>query len=161
MNPSAGVDNYMNCDQCGATIYREHMDRGLAGRWSGQLLCPHCLGERRGPADLEHLSRADEADPHPTPSAGKSATGFTGFGAVGSDPELCPFQRPLRNTGQGASRLRIFHCKLSEGPVLNLNQQINEWLDAHPDVEVKFASTTIGTWEGKHSEQHLILTLYY
>jgi hypothetical protein len=26
---------------------------------------------------------------------------------------------------------------------------------------VKFANTTIGTWEGKHSEQHIILTLYY
>jgi hypothetical protein len=57
--------------------------------------------------------------------------------------------------------MRIFHCKLSEGPLLQLNRQVNEWLDMHADIEVKFSTTSIGTWEGRHSEQHFIITLYY
>ncbi|MBI4580166.1 MAG: hypothetical protein HY718_10720 [Planctomycetes bacterium] len=159
MSAITGTNGVMTCDTCGASIYREHIDRGLAGRWAGHLLCPHCLAEKRGPvaSDAEHVSGADEAEGGPHPGRSSTYTGLAGLSAL----DAYHYKRPLLPAGHGATRLRIFHCKLSEGPVLNLNQQINEWLDMHPDVEVKFAQTTIGTWEGKHMEQHIILALYY
>lgn len=159
MSTDPSSEGVASCQGCGASIYREHLDRGLAGRWAGRLLCPHCLAEKHGSsADIEHLSKADEGDSS-TPQAARSSlhAGLTGLG----DFDSIVYKRPLNPTGQAATRIRIFHCKLSEGPVLNLNQQVNEWLDAHPDITVKFANTTIGTWEGKHAEQHIILALYY
>lgn len=159
MSGLPGTDGVMLCNGCGASIYREHIDRGLAGRWAGQLLCPHCFIERRGGAthDLENIARADEPETAPSPSRSSTYTGMVGL----SDLDSITYRRPLLPAGRGASRMRVFHCKLSEGPLIQLNRQVNEWLDAHPDVEVKFATQSIGTWEGRHSEQHVIYTLYY
>jgi hypothetical protein len=159
MSTGPSSDGVMSCQGCGASIYREHLDRGLAGRWAGNLLCPHCLSEKRGGgagADLEHLSRADETEGGPQAGRSSSHTGLS----VG-DLDSLNYKRPLNPAGPNATRVRIFHCKLTEGPVVNLNQQVNDWLDSHPDIQIKFANTTIGTWEGKHAEQHIILTLYY
>ena len=61
----------------------------------------------------------------------------------------------------GATRMRIFHAKLSDGAVGHLDHQINDWLDQNPEIEIKFANTTVGVWEGKHAEPNLILTLFY
>ncbi len=158
MTTQTDVYDVMFCDSCGASVYREHIDRGLAGRWAGQLLCPHCLTEKRGGGqDLEHISKAD--DPEGGSGPGRSTT-HTGMAALG-DLDTVQYRRTLLPAGHGASRVRIFHCKLSDGPMAQMNKQVNEWLDQHADFEVKFATTTIGTWEGRHSEQHLILTLYY
>jgi len=71
------------------------------------------------------------------------------------------FQRSLNLTGQGATRVRTFHTKLTDAAMSYLAGLINEWLDASPDVEVKFASTTVGVVEGKRSEPHLIITVWY
>lgn len=160
MSSTIGPDTVMECNGCGASIYREHLDRGLAGRWAGQLLCPHCLAEKRRPAaEGENIAKADETDAGSGSPAGKSSS-YAGFAGL-TDLDAFPHQRPILPAGHGATRLRIFHCKLSEGPLVQLNRQVNEWLDMHADIEVKFATTTLGTWEGRHSEQHFILTLYY
>lgn len=157
MSSTTGSDAVMSCGSCGASIYREHIDRGLAGRWAGQVLCPHCLAEKRGPMPGEVEAKSDQADASAHPGRSSTYAGFAGL----TDLDSLPYQRPLLPAGHGASRMRIYHCKLSEGPLMQLNRQINEWLDAHPDIEVKFATSTIGTWEGRHAEQHIILTLYY
>ncbi|MHC4064049.1 MAG: hypothetical protein ACYSUI_06050, partial [Planctomycetota bacterium] len=31
------------CQACGASIYPEHMDTGIAGYSGGRLMCPHCF----------------------------------------------------------------------------------------------------------------------
>lgn len=162
MSAQPTSDAVMTCQGCGASIYREHIDRGMAGRWAGLLLCSHCLVERKKSGSAHHdaatLAGADEshdAAAHPD----KSAVGLSAI--VMSDPEAVGYRRPLNRLGTGASRIRIWHCKLSDGPLAVLNQQINEWLEAHPDVEVKFATTTIGEWEGRRSEAQFIITLYY
>ena len=69
--------------------------------------------------------------------------------------------RALNKTGQGATRLRTFHAKLADASLQYMEDQINEWLDGHPDVEVKFAETTVGVVEGKRAEPHLIITVWY
>jgi hypothetical protein len=41
-----------------------------------------------------------------------------------------------------------------------MEEQINDWLDNN-EVEVKFVSQTVGVWEGKKAEPHIIVTLWY
>jgi len=70
------------------------------------------------------------------------------------------FERPLNVTGQGATRCRLFHCKISEGPLAHLQDTINEWLDSE-EIEVKHVSQVIGTLEGKRSEPNLIVMVWF
>jgi len=63
-------------------------------------------------------------------------------------------------TGTGAIHVKSFHCKLTGDSLDFLDQQINEWLDAHPQYEVKFVTTGIGTWTGKLKEPHLIVNVW-
>ncbi|MGA2441809.1 MAG: hypothetical protein ABSH08_12700, partial [Tepidisphaeraceae bacterium] len=58
-------------------------------------------------------------------------------------------------------RMRTFHCRLSEQGVEYLDQTINDWLEAHPDIEVKFTASTIGMWDGKLKEPTLIINVWY
>ena len=70
------------------------------------------------------------------------------------------FQRPLNINGQGATRCRLFHCKISDGPLEHLESTINEWLDGE-EIEVKHVSQVVGTLEGKRSEPNLLITIWY
>lgn len=64
-------------------------------------------------------------------------------------------------TGHGAVHVRSFHCKLSEDAMSFLDHQVNEWLDAHPEFEVKHVCTTSGEWQGKIGrEAHLIVQVW-
>ena len=139
MSSSPDTRPRFECADCGAVIYQEHINRHLAGRWAGRLLCPHCLTQKQ------------EED----------RSGAAAFSGEGAELEQKDYHRPLNKTGQGATRVRIFHTKLADGPVRVLNQQVNDWLETHPEIEIKFANTTVGTWEGKHAEPNLILTLFY
>ena len=71
------------------------------------------------------------------------------------------FKRPLNVTGSGATRVRTFHTKLSDTAMSYLDGLINDWMDEHPDIEVKFSNTTVGVVEGKRAEPHLIITVWY
>jgi hypothetical protein len=72
------------------------------------------------------------------------------------------YQRALTTADQGASRCRIFHARLSDGAISYLESQVNDWLDANPNVYIKFSTTTVGSFEAKqHTEQHLIVALFY
>ena len=57
-------ERVLTCDGCGANVYPEHVERGLAFRVSGQLFCHHCMADRRSPADQAALSAADESEGH-------------------------------------------------------------------------------------------------
>lgn len=63
-------------------------------------------------------------------------------------------------TGTGAIHVKSFHCKLTGDSLDFLDQQINEWLDAHPQYEVKFVTTAIGTWTAKLKEPNLIVNVW-
>ena len=62
--------------------------------------------------------------------------------------------------GTGAIHVKSFHCKLTGDSLENLDRQINEWLDAHPQYEVKLVTSTVGEWMGKLKEANLILQVW-
>jgi hypothetical protein len=70
------------------------------------------------------------------------------------------FQRDLNLTGQGATRCRVFHSRLSDAPLAHMESVINEWLDEN-EIEVKFVTQTIGTMEGKRTEENLLVVVWY
>ncbi len=71
------------------------------------------------------------------------------------------WSRTPNSPGTGAIHVKTFHAKLNEDSMGYLDQQINEWLDAHPQYEVKFVTTSVGAWAGKlGTEQHLVLQVW-
>jgi hypothetical protein len=153
---------FKTCGECGATIYPEHLETHRADLWEGRLLCPHCLHEKKPPEPAPEplVALADDDKPRVVGGRSSQIHGFNvgGIGAV--QAAEAPFRRPLlANTH--ATRCRTFHCKLTDASIMHLNSQINEWVDAHDDVEIKFAVSTVGIVEGKSSDQHLIVTIFY
>ncbi len=70
------------------------------------------------------------------------------------------WKRKTNTTGTGATHMKSFHCKLNAESLDYLDQQINEWLDAHPDFEVKLVSTSVGEWTGKIKEPALVVSVW-
>lgn len=71
------------------------------------------------------------------------------------------FKRNTRVDGSGACRVRTFHGRLNDEGLAFMDDKINEWIDNHPEVEVKQVNTVIGHMEGKHNEQALFITIWY
>ncbi len=179
-SPTDAQDAVLSCHGCGASVYKEHLDKGLAGYHAGKLLCVYCMKETRSgggrPAESPPASiaaaggAADETSPISLVDASES-TGAPGHRTIhgtsmstapgGPIEESARLKRPLNKTGAGASRCRVFHSKLSDEATRHMEQQINEWLDRNPDVEIKFCTSTVGVWTGKHAEPNLILTMFY
>jgi len=70
------------------------------------------------------------------------------------------WKRSPNINGTGAIHVKSFHCKLVGESLEFLDQQINEWLDAHPQYEVKFVNASIGEWTGKLKEPNLIVQVW-
>lgn len=157
---SSAPDNVMTCSGCGASIYPEHIQRGLAMRMSGQLFCSYCMAEKHKaeqPAgDLVSLALVEES-PASLERSG-SLHGQTGLGMAVSTGN---FKRQLNPADRVATRVRIFHSKMSDGAIRNMEQIINEWLDTDSQITIKYATSTVGIWEGKHAEPNLIVTVFY
>ncbi|QOJ15429.1 MAG: hypothetical protein HRU75_12625 [Planctomycetia bacterium] len=137
MAMEAGI---LACSGCGATVYREHIEEGIAVRLAGKLYCSHCRPDADG---------GDGASP-----------GDSAVGKVVGGPKTS-FRRAMATNVGFATRAKTFHCKLATGPMEHLDDQINEWADANPDVQIKFATSVVGVVEGKHNDLHLIVTLFY
>ncbi len=211
----AGTDVKI-CDECGASVYPEHIGAQKAGYRAGKLFCVHCFAEHlesqivigveevSGPTavpspaaptveavaanatDEESLSLdlgpetvlsddatagnendlpASAAEEQNVGSA-KSASAIitplsTGsFGATAS-ATTHKFKRHLHHNERGAIRCRIFHAKLNEGALKFMQDQINDWIDDNPDVDIKHMGTNVGVVEGKSAEPHLVVTVFY
>ncbi|KAA0213295.1 MAG: hypothetical protein DYG94_11770 [Leptolyngbya sp. PLA3] len=114
------------------------------------------LGTPVGRPEDEHDAAAE---PAPTGTGGggsKIRTFAQGLGATNTD--VCT--REPNKTGTGAIHVKSFHCKLTGDSLSFLDQQINEWLDANPNYEVKLVTTTVGEWTGKLKEPNLIVTVW-
>lgn len=71
------------------------------------------------------------------------------------------YNRPLNAKGTGAIRVKTFFSRVSIESLSFLDEKINEWLDQHPDIEIKFVTNTIGVMEGKTREPNLIINVWY
>ncbi len=71
------------------------------------------------------------------------------------------YKRTPTLPGTGAIRVRSFLGKISGPGMEYMDNNINLWLDAHPDVEVKFVTTTIGPTDGKSNDTSIVMNLWY
>jgi hypothetical protein len=121
-------------------------------------IAPPPVSPARPPHPEEPLSLVTEEKPgavDPTKSKIHNIT------AAVSTLQQHAYKRPTNANKTGAVRMRTFHCRLSEQGVEYLDQTINDWLEAHPDIEVKFTASTIGMWDGKLKEPTLIINVWY
>ena len=127
-------------------------------------------GQGTGPAHIAPMPKM----PHPPAADETSPIGLINEDEVGvterkiravgiSDSVIRrdQYKRQPATTGQGACRCRSFHGRLSGQGLEYMDNQINEWLDQHPEVEVKFVTSTVGLFEGKIREQAIVMTLWY
>ncbi|MCZ6699309.1 MAG: hypothetical protein O7F76_08730 [Planctomycetota bacterium] len=160
------------CQECGATITAEQISAREAGLIKGVLMCPLCVAAVRqaavdarsataekGPAEQEEsisLVAVDEASSGPS----KIHSFATGSSLAGEhhDEKL---NRPLTGPTEAPTRCRTFHSKLNDASIAYMDDQINMWIDSDERVFVKTVSTTVGTFEGKHPEPNLIITVFY
>ncbi len=169
-----------SCAECGASVYPEHVESGKAAVIDDRLRCPHCLVDYKkthhtdeprfvGQATMRAPGEADDFTPisidkcsSPKETAVEISTiggeSFAGAAALHDESHL---KRRLITGAPNATRCRTFHAKLNDGAVGYLNKHVNDWADDNPDVEIKFASSTIGVWEGKKADPHLIVTVFY
>jgi len=59
-------------------------------------------------------------------------------------------------TGTGAIHCKMCHAKLREDALDYLEEQINEWLDKHPEYEVKQVTSSIGELKLKSTAEPAI-----
>ncbi len=128
------------------------------------------------PSKIQHTHPQFGTDPPPAPVEEVSVPETSALpvvedvgGAVGPK-KITVFEKVRRHedkwsrtpntTGQGAIHVRTFHSKLTADALTYLDQCVNEWLDAHPQYEVKFVTSTVGTLTGKLKEPHLICQVW-
>jgi hypothetical protein len=121
-----------------------------------------------GADELINLEDEDTASPAPAARPGGiaqsqiSAPSKIKFASGGDKHAYTKFKRQTQVTGHGASRIRSFHGRLSDDGLAFMDDKINEWLDNHPEIEVKLVNTIVGPLEGKVTgEQGLIVTIWY
>ena len=117
-----------------------------------------------GKDELAALSAPREADES---NSGKSSVeGLEKIHTFAKDSKLgkagaSTFKRALNAQSHSATRARTFHSRLTTSAMEFMDQQINEWVDSHEDIEVKFCTSTVGPVEGKRTEPNLIVTVWY
>jgi uncharacterized protein YcnI len=113
--------------------------------------------------ELEPLTLIEDDTPATVTAHAPAAAPPKKIQAFGADAHVRKqdWKRALQKTGNGATRVRSFHGKYSEQGLEYLDNAINEWLDTHPDVEVKFVTSTVMTFEGKIREPALVLNVWY
>lgn len=104
--------------------------------------------------DLSSLSLVDAP---PTAAAPSKIRAFNVPGMV-AEPE---YKRHANLTGACAVHMKTFHGRLSDDGIARLDHKVNEWLEAHPQCEVKFATTNIGLWDGKTKDMEMIINVWY
>lgn len=157
------------CEGCGAAITADQIVNRQAGLVHGVLLCPGCVDKKRKEAmEAQRAAAAAEeklmlegddqpGENQPSSKIRSFAEGSTLAGAH-HDAKL---KRGVSGPTEAATRIRTFHSKLTPAALAHMDDQINEWIDSHPEIYIKTVNTTVGPFEAKHVEQHLIVTIFY
>ncbi len=113
-----------------------------------------------GPTQLRGHGQPQPAHPHPQQQAPSAPKKIVALGGESHRVHHDWKRQPVK-TGTGACRVRSFHGKYSEQGLEYLDNAINEWLDGHPEVEVKFVTSTVMTFEGKIREPALVMKVWF
>jgi hypothetical protein len=113
------------------------------------------------PVDEEPIALVDDDVAAAPTHAEEFAKKIKQLGDAGTARKHHDWKRQVTANGTGAIRVKSFHGKYSDSGLQYLDDAINEWLDAHPDVEVKFVTPTVAVFEGKIREPALVLNLWY
>jgi hypothetical protein len=120
---------------------------------------PHAVPAPRPGAHPAHAP--DDLSPVPVvPQVGPAVAGNKIKALERNKRHEDSWSRSPNATGTGAIHVKTFHCKLTEDALAYMDQVVNEWLDAHPQYEVKFVNSTIGTFTGKLKEPALICQVW-
>ena len=128
--------------------------------------------------DLDPIALVDDEPPTPLPPsptkpvmgsvpgapaapAAPPASKIRAFSVAASHQHNVNYKRKTNVTGNGICRLRTFHGRLSDEGLAFMDDKVNDWLDANPDIEVKFVTTSIGMYDGKIKEPALIVNVWY
>ena len=163
MSPPQEDESVLSCAKCGSTVYQEQLASQRAVLIAGEVVCWHCRQDtapdevpdaEEAPLDLVEEVDDDDGGASQIRAFGAGVERHVHFKEEG-------YQRPLLKDSPFATRCRTFHAKLTDAAVTNLNGMINDWVDAHEEVQIKFAETVVGIVEGKAHEPHLIITVFY
>ena len=116
--------------------------------------------EHTAPAPPPPPGAAKPGSPPPPPPAAPPKPAIR-FNLAEGQRKQHNWKRQPATTGTGACRVKSFRGKYSDQGLEHLDDTINEWLDAHPDVEIKFVTSTVDLFEGKVREPALVLNLWY
>jgi len=130
-----------------------HAGPGHGGPGPGQFGQPAMPPRPTTPGDQ---TIALDDGPAPVPTASK----IKAFG-VDAERRREDWKRKTHTGGQHSCRVRSFHGKYSDQGLAHMDDIINDWLDHHPEVEVKFVTSTVGVFEGKIREPALVLNIWY
>lgn len=157
------------CEGCGADISAEQIVNRQAGLVHGVLLCPACVDKKRKEA-MEAQRAAAAAEEKLTIDGGEVSAeaqtsskirSFAQGSTLAGAHHDAKLKRHTTGPTEPATRIRTFHSKLTPAALAHMDDQINEWVDSHPDIFIKSVNTTVGPFEAKHVEQHLIVTIFY
>ncbi|MCX5689502.1 MAG: hypothetical protein NTV94_06905 [Planctomycetota bacterium] len=71
------------------------------------------------------------------------------------------WSRTPNSPGTGAIHVKSFHSKMNDDSLIYMDQQINEWLDAHPQYEVKLVTSSVGELLGKMGKEvHMVVQVW-
>lgn len=113
------------------------------------------------PIELDADEPAIEVTPEPVAptETAQTSSKITTFGARQHHEDR--WDRTPNVNGTGAIHCKVFHCKLREDALDFLEQQINEWLDKHPEYEVKQVTSSVGELKTKTmSEPAMFITVW-
>lgn len=110
---------------------------------------------KRGSLDVDEIELAEDDDDEDVNKE------IITFDKNRVDEDAKKWNRTPDPDGKGAIRCRSFVAKLRMDAVEHMDEQINDWLDAHPNYSVKHVSSTVGVLKGKEKEDALFLTLFF
>ncbi len=147
---------YFKCSQC-----NEHLE-APASMIGDKIQCPVCKFPEIVPDNEEKIHLDLGASAGTSDKVGvMGSSQIKAFGSAETHKKDHKWRRTPVVNGNGACRMRVFHSRLSENAMEYMEDFINDWLDANPDIEIKFSNSTVGLVEGKKTESHLIVTVWY
>lgn len=115
---------------------------------------PLTLGTNGSPKP-QAAARPQASAPRPVPRpAPRPASAQAG--AVSKKVALAVSDNAPRITG-----LKTFYTKLHPGALDFIDEQVAEWLKAHPSVQIKQTNVTVGEVQAKKTEPNIILSIWF